>query len=180
MLETKDKEAETMKVVVLSPFKVFLTGVLSALLIGASVLGALALVGVFSSEKAEAYGAAGVGAKAWFFAEGYTGAGFEEWILIYNPPASVGGSGHVIGPTIYMYGPTGEIGTYNVPGMSPGTRFTVNINDAAAFYGYSGDISIVVRSLNYPFICERALYFDYKGQWTGGSQILGYNEGPNE
>ena len=78
-----------MKVIVLSPFKVFLAGVLSTLLIGVSVLGALALVGVFSSEKAEAYGAAGVGAKYWYFAEGYTGAGFEEWLLLYNPPANV-------------------------------------------------------------------------------------------
>jgi hypothetical protein len=33
-----------------------------------------------------------------------------------------------------------------------------------------------VYAASYPFICERALYFNYKGQITGGSQALGYNE----
>ena len=168
-----------MKLIVLNPMKIFLAGVLSALLIGASVLGALALVGVFSSEKAEAYGAAGVGAKAWFFAEGYTGAGFEEWILLYNPPASAGGSDKISGVTIAFYGPGGYVGFYDAV-VNPGQRFSLFVNDVLGdYYGYSGDVSVAVTATE-PIICERALYFNYKGQWTGGSQILGYNEGPNE
>ena len=170
-----------MKVVVLSPMKIFLAGVLSALLIGASVLGALALVGVFSSEKAEAYGATGVGAKYWYFAEGYTGPGFEEWLLLYNPPADMGGSGWGTDVFIHFYGPGGKIGTYIASEIYPGQRRSVNINQVLLdWFGYSGDVSIVAENSSFPFIAERALYFNYKGQWTGGSQVLGYNEGPNE
>ena len=161
---------------VLSPGKVVLAGLISALLVAGSVLGVLALAGVFRSQPAEAYGASGVGAKRWYFAEGYTGPGFEEWILVYNPPDYAGGSGATFGPQIRMYGPGGEIGYYDVPAMAPGQRRSININELCAYYNYSGDVSIYVYAASYPFICERALYFNYKGQITGGSQALGYNE----
>ncbi|RJP26896.1 MAG: hypothetical protein C4536_14930 [Actinobacteria bacterium] len=169
-----------MKVVVLNPWKVFAAGVISCLLVAGSVLGGLALWGVFDSDTAEAYGAAGVGAKTWYFAEGYTGPGFEEWILLYNPPENQGGSGIVVQPGITMYSNGGLIGEAYSPPLLPGQRASININDAAAYYGYSGDVSIVVYSNTYPFLCERALYFNYKGQITGGSQSWGYQEGATE
>jgi hypothetical protein len=170
-----------MKVIVLSPWKVFIAGVLSCLLIVGSVLGALALLGVFRTEPAEAYGADGVGARFWYFPEGYTGPGFEEWILIYNPRADEGGTGIPIAPEIRMYGPEGYIGNFNSPAIQPGQRRSVFINDLAAYYGYTGDVSVVVRGVdNPPFICERAMYFNYKGQITGGSQTFGYQEGAAE
>ena len=170
-----------MKVVVLSPIKVFIVGALTALMIGASVLGALALVGVFSSEKAEAYGATGVGAKYWYFAEGYTGPGFEEWVLLYNPPADVGGSGYGVDVLMKFYGPSGHIGDYIASSIMPGQRRSVNVNQVLLeWFGYSGDVSIVCVNTSFTFMAERALYFNYKGQWTGGSQVLGYNEGPAE
>lgn len=165
-----------MKVVILKPGKVLLAGAVSALLVAGSVLGALALAGVFGEERAEAYGTAGVGAKNWYFAEGYTGPGFEEWILIYNPPKGVGGSGKVIAPIVQIFGNSGPIGSYPLGSIQPGQRYSLNINAAAATFGYSGDVSIAVQDIN-PFICERALYFNYKGQWPGGSQTLGYQEG---
>jgi len=165
-----------MKVVILSPGKVLAAGLLSALLVAAGVLGTLALAGVFRPQRAEAYGEEGVGAKRWFFAEGYTGPGFEEWILIYNPPSGLGGSGNNVAPLIYMYGNSGHIGDYYVPTMQPGQRISLNIKEIAkSLYGYEGDISIVIHGLQ-PFICERALYFNYKGQITGGSHSLGYQE----
>lgn len=171
-----------MKVVVLNPWKVFLAGCISCLLIIGSILGALALWGVFQSDPAEAYGADGVGAKRWYFAEGYTGPGFEEWILIYNPATAEGGSGYSIKPEIRMYDNAGFIGNYVTPPIQPGQRFTVNINDRAAYYGYSGDVSIsvIVPNNSFPFLCERAQYFNYKGQITGGSQTFGYQEGASE
>lgn len=169
-----------MKVVVLSPMKVFIAGAVCCLLIVASVLGALALWGMFDSEPAEAYGAEGVGAKFWYFAEGYTGPGFEEWILVYNPPTSVGGSGFPLDVTLEYYGPGGFIGGSNIS-VAPGQRASVNVNEVLmANYGYSGDVAVVAKNVSFPFICERAIYFNYKGQWNGGSQVLGYNEGANE
>ena len=168
-----------MKVIVLSPWKVFAAGAIVCLLIIGSVLGSMALVGVFRNDTAEAYGADGVGAKTWFFAEGYTGPGFDEWILVYNPEEIYGGTGVSISPVINMYSNAGFIGFYNVGKVVPGQRRSVNINAAAAYYGYAGDVSIVVYD-DHPFLCERAMYFNYAGQITGGSQIFGYQEGANE
>lgn len=170
-----------MQVMIVSPRRVLLAGVVSALLVAGSVLGALALWGFFRADHAEAYGDDGVGAKTWYFPEGYTGPGFEEWILIYNPHEV--GSGKTIKPDIYMYGNSGPIGVYYCPTIQPGQRFTVNINDSAGLYGYSGDISIVVKVADvggHPFLCERAMYFNYKGQINGGSQTFGYQEGAAE
>jgi hypothetical protein len=118
-----------------------------------------------------------VGAKSWYFAEGYTGPGFEEWILIYNPPAAAGGSGQRIAPQVRMFGLQGEIGAYNTPGIDPGERLSLDIKSiAGSLYGYYGDISIYVYNPDYPFICERAMYWEYKGKWAGGSTSLGYQE----
>jgi hypothetical protein len=171
-----------MTIVILDPKKVLIAALISAVLICGSILGVLAFAGVFHSQIAQAYGAAGVGAKEWYFAEGYTGTGFEEWILIYNPSADVGGSGETIRPTIYMFGNGGYVGRWDVPALVPGQRISININQATAYYGYSGDVSINVSSgvSGAPFICERAMYYNYKGQITGGSQVFGYQEGPNE
>ena len=168
-----------MQVIIVSPRKVLLAGAVAALLIAGSLLGVLALAGVFSAEPAEAYGVDGVGAKTWFFAEGYTGPGFDEWILVYNPPENKGGVGVTISPVINMYGNAGPIGVYSVGDIAPGQRRSVNINAAAANYGYAGDVSIVVYD-DRPFLCERAMYFNYGGQITGGSQVFGYQEGANE
>ena len=136
-----------MQVMIVSPRRVLLAGVVSALLVAGSVLGALALWGFFRADHAEAYGDDGVGAKTWYFPEGYTGPGFEEWILIYNPHEV--GSGKSIKPIIYMYGKSGYIGRYDCPSIQPGQRFTVKINDAAAQYGYMGDIFIEVAGTIY-------------------------------
>jgi hypothetical protein len=168
-----------MQVIILSPRKVLLAGVISALLVLGSVLGALAIAGVFRGEAAQAYGADGVGAKTWFFAEGYTGPGFDEWILVYNPTEQDGGSGVSISPVIDMYNSAGLIGVRSIGTVAPGQRRSININEAAAYYGYAGDVSIVVYD-DHPFLCERAMYFNYAGQVTGGSQTFGYQEGANE
>ncbi len=159
-----------MKVVVLNPLKVFVAGIISCLLIVGSVLGVLTLWGVFSSEPAQAVEAAAAGEKIWYFAEGYTGPGFEEWILLYNPESGI----NHIEVQVRYYGPGGFIG-YSVHGIDPGQRLSINVNDLLmSNYGYSGDVSVEVKG-QYPFLCERALYFDYKGQWTGGSHSSGYS-----
>ena len=171
-----------MKIIILSPRKVILAGVISALLIAGAGFGVAAMVGVFVNEPAQAYrwpsdGGQGVGAKDWYFAEGYTGPGFEEWILIYNPPSGVGGSGQSLSPIIEMYGQSGFIGRYDVPTLAPGQRSSININDVAlSLYNYSGNISIYVYHPQYPFLCERSMYWNYKGKWQGGSNTLGYEE----
>jgi hypothetical protein len=171
-----------MKVVILSPTKVIVAGVVAALLIAAAGFGTAAIMGVFRVEPAQAYkwpsdGGTGVGAKSWYFAEGYTGAGFEEWILVYNPPADMGGSGNMVSADLQFFGPNGYIGNFNTGPMAPGQRVSVNINEVLSTkFNYSGDVSIVAYNPNWPFICERAMYWNYKGKWQGGGNVLGYEE----
>ncbi len=167
-----------MKVLVVKPGKVLLAGTASALLLTGAVLGSLALVSALRGERAEAYGKNSVGSLAWYFAEGYTGPGFEEWICIFNPPAEVGGSGRVAFVSLMYYGPNGKIGGQNYQ-MEPGQRISVNINqELKQDYNYVGDVSVAVLSWanNAPVICERAMYFNHRGQVAGGSQTLGYEE----
>ena len=73
--------------VVLDARRVVLAGLLAGLLFFAGVAGSLLLAGMARTDNAAAYGTHNAGAKTWMFAEGYTGPGFDEWILVYNPPA---------------------------------------------------------------------------------------------
>ncbi len=109
-----------------------------------------------------------IGASApatdWFLAEGYTGAGFHEWLCIQNPGAQEA---------------TIEI-TYCVKEGSPVTkgtavpansRMTVPVNTDA---GAGLELSCRIRSTNnVPVIVERPMYFDYSG-WNGGHDVVGY------
>ncbi len=102
-------------------------------------------------------------AERWDLAEGYTGAGFETWILIQNTSpyesadirmAFMGGAG------------IASTRTYQ---LKPGSRTTVFLNDITA----PGDVSVSLYSANgVPVIVERAMYFDYSGI-TGGSASMG-------
>lgn len=167
-----------MKVIVVQPRKVFLAGLFSCLLLAGSVLGVLTLAGVLRSRRAEAYGSQGAGSRTWYFPEGYTGPGFEEYILVFNPPADVGGTGKVAFVTMGFYGQAGMIGFHTL-NVEPGQRASVNINQVLkSRYNYEGDVSVVVGSWDNEatIICERAMYFNYAGHVTGGSQTLGYTE----
>ncbi|MGQ9537069.1 MAG: hypothetical protein ACUVT4_07575 [Actinomycetota bacterium] len=172
------RDGKEMKIVVVSPGRVILAGVLSSLLLASTALGALALAGFFRGERAQAYGAEGVGSRTWYFPEGYTGPGFEEYILIFNPSTDVGGTGKVAFVTMVFYGPNGKIG-YHFVQLEPGQRASVNVKHILRErYHYEGDVSVVVGCWmnNATIICERAMYFQYPGGISGGSQSLGYTE----
>jgi predicted lipoprotein with Yx(FWY)xxD motif len=102
-------------------------------------------------------------AQEWFFAEGYTGPGFEEWLCIQNPGTSEA-------DVTITYYPSGgapiEKGPFTVAAHS---RHTVYVNDDA---GTNLQISAMVAA-DQPVICERPMYFDYHG-WTGGHDVVGY------
>ncbi|MBC7230291.1 MAG: PD40 domain-containing protein [Actinobacteria bacterium] len=97
-----------------------------------------------------------------FFAEGYTGAGFQEYLCLGNPsnvPVDV--------RVTYLFGdgpPRTEI--HNVPGRSRVTR------DVNALAGADRAVSLVCEA-EAPFIAERPMYFDYRGAWTGGHDAVG-------
>ncbi len=103
-------------------------------------------------------------AREWYFAEGTTRPGFDEWLTIQNPSPTQTA-------TIaceYMQASGGSLTrTYGVP---PATRATVNVNAEVA----SADVSMHLTS-NADIICERPMYFNYRGAWTGGHCVAGAN-----
>ncbi|MDD3719607.1 MAG: hypothetical protein PHP28_13215 [Actinomycetota bacterium] len=103
-------------------------------------------------------------AESWFFAEGYTGPGFEEWLCIQNPGATDA-------QVTIVYYPEGG-GTPIVkdqPTVAANSRYTVYVNWDA---GENLPISAEVMSSK-PVIVERPMYFDFRGL-TGGHDVVGF------
>ena len=102
--------------------------------------------------------AMGEASTSWFFAEGTTRPGFDEWICVLNPgdaPCEI---------TFRFLLPTGE-GTPFPASLAPHSRFTLNVNQAA---GPDLDVSVHIEA-NVPVVAERAMYFRYgAGGWAGG------------
>jgi hypothetical protein len=94
-------------------------------------------------------GATDVG-KDWFFAEGYTGGGFHEWLTLQNPgdsPANV----------TVSYLPQGS-GAFNKSYTVPaGSRYTIFVNNEA---GGNLQLSTRIKS-DVGIVAERPMYFDY-------------------
>ena len=108
---------------------------------------------------------AGALSQEWFFAEGYTGPGFEQWLCIQNP------SGEAATVTVEYY--TQELGT--VTGTSsplvvpPDIRLTVNVN-----YDAGPDLQLSTRvTASADVVVERPMYFDFSGR-DGGHDVVGY------
>ncbi len=103
-------------------------------------------------------------ATDWFFAEGYTGNGFEEWLCIQNPgtaPANV---------TI-TYLPEGGTPIVKDPfTVAANSRFTVPVNTNAG-----AGLAICAKVVSdQPVIVERPMYFNFQGKWSGGHDVVGY------
>ncbi|NPV59232.1 MAG: hypothetical protein HPY75_06165 [Actinobacteria bacterium] len=96
--------------------------------------------------------------REWFFAEGTTRAGFEEWICVLNPgdaPCEL---------TFRFLLPEGEAEPFRAV-TGPRSRFTLNVAGAA---GPGLDVSVLLEA-GEPVVAERAMYFRYgPGGWAGG------------
>lgn len=98
----------------------------------------------------------------YYFAEGTTRPGFDEWITLQNPNGSA-----ATATVTYMLGSGQNINkSYTVPAN---TRVTVNVN---ADIGPGQDVSAKVHS-NVPIAAERPMYFSYNGTITGGHLVTG-------
>jgi len=99
--------------------------------------------------------------RVWYFAEGTTRAGFDEYLTLQNPSDE---AAHV--DITYVLG-----GGTTVPGaldIAPRSRATMNVNSAV---GPERDVSLVVES-DTAVVAERPMYFDYRGM-TGGHCEVG-------
>ena len=97
----------------------------------------------------------------YLFAEGYTGAGFEEWLTLYSPWGSVGEDGTDVILDCLFQG--GEEQSFKVH-LDPNKRHTVNINQLV---GEGKNVSMEL-SASEPFLAERPMYFNYRGVCRGG------------
>ena len=97
----------------------------------------------------------------WYFAEGYTGDGFSEFLCLGNPRAA---AANVI--ITYMFNGMPSVDQSVL--VPAGSRVTVDVNN---FVGPGKSVSCIVGA-NKQIVVERAMYFNYAG-WTGGSDTLG-------
>jgi subtilisin family serine protease len=94
---------------------------------------------------------------SWFFAEGYTGPGFDEWLLLFNPTDS-----DRTATITYRFSDGGQtVANYIVDSLS---RYSVHVNNVAP----DRDVAIMVECGGEGLLAERAMYFDYRGAWDGG------------
>ena len=105
-------------------------------------------------------------ATTWYFAEGYTGYSFSEYLTLANPNAATAN----VQVTYYLESGSPIIKTYAVPGNSRATKL---VNSEA---GANHNVSMVVTS-DIPIIAERPMYFTYTGlagySIPGGTDVLG-------
>jgi hypothetical protein len=108
-----------------------------------------------------------LGASTWYFAEGYTGPGFDQYLTILNPnpePAAVTIT-YYLGNDIPLHKQT------IVEGRS---RFTVVVHEAALGVGRDQEVAARVTT-THPggIIVERPIYFTYGDTITGGHNVAG-------
>lgn len=106
---------------------------------------------------------------SWYFAEGYTGPGFTEYLTIQNPGAT---EADVVIEYMLNDEENPPAQTLTVPAT---TRSTVNVNEVI---GPDHEVSAKVTTTNETLvIVERPLYFDYgDGDAEGGHVVVGVNE----
>ncbi|MHB8780521.1 MAG: DUF5719 family protein [Candidatus Geothermincolia bacterium] len=99
--------------------------------------------------------------ETWYFAEGYTGTGFDEYILVQNPGAR---------PTTVTFKFLTAAGlarqeSFEVPARS---RFTLPVHR----YVPGEEVSVAVSSSGAGVVAVRSMYFDYRGK-RGGHAAAG-------
>lgn len=100
--------------------------------------------------------------RNWYFAEGTTRGGFQEWLCLLNP-----NTGDVDVTVRYLMD-NGENWAELISVPAQGRR-TIDVCNRV---GVGRDLSIVVEA-DSPVVAERPIYFDYNGKWRGGHTVTG-------
>jgi hypothetical protein len=108
---------------------------------------------------------------SWYFGEGYTGPGFDQYLTILNPngwPAPV---------TITYYRGGGQPPVINNVNVAANSRFTVAVHEPGQGVGRNQEVSALVESaVAGGIVVERPIYFAYTGSMgriTGGHNAMG-------
>ncbi len=110
-----------------------------------------------------AIGISPFGTSTFYFAEGYTGEGFQEYLCLLNPNDAAT-TAHI--KFMFKDGTTQE----NDVAIGKTTRETINVN---GLVGPNKDVSIQITS-GAPIVAERPMYFNYQGKWSGGHDVIGF------
>jgi hypothetical protein len=100
--------------------------------------------------------------REWYFAEGCTRTGFNQWICLQNPNAEA-----TVAKILYVMEDGGRIEREYA--LAPRSRFTVNVNNDVA---RQHDVSARVTS-GLPIVVERPMYFLYNSIIDEGSNAMG-------
>ena len=136
----------------------------------ASVLTAAAATGVSAAWNG-GHNAMGCPAasRTWYFAEGTTRPGFDEWVCLLNPnPVETEAS--------FTYMPGGGDAFERSYALPPDSRTTV---DVKAEVPAGNDVSLKIDA-GLPVIAERPVYFRYNRTWTGGHTVVGASQPSRE
>lgn len=108
---------------------------------------------------------------SWYFAEGTTIPGFQEWLCILNPSSERTASVNIK----YMIEDQSQTTLVKTQDINPSSRFTQNVRDIV---GDNKNVSIKVSGLSSEdtVVCERSMYFNYQNKWNGGHDSLGANQ----
>jgi len=104
-------------------------------------------------------------AKTWYFAEGYTGGSFTEYLTLANPNPTTAN----VSVQYLLQGQSPVTKNYTV---SANARKTLNVNTEL---GQGIGVSMVVTS-DLPIVAERPMYFTFTGAGLnvpGGTDVLG-------
>lgn len=100
--------------------------------------------------------------NTWYFAEGTTRPGFEEWLCLGNPGITAANVN-----VTYIFNDGNSVTLpYSVPAFK---RYTIDVN---ATVGPDKDVGLKIDS-DQPLVAERPMYFDYRNKWNDGSITLG-------
>jgi hypothetical protein len=100
--------------------------------------------------------------NSWYFAEGTTRAGFEEWLTLENP----GDIDSQATLSFMLEDGTVSDHVVEVPAHTRVTRYVPE------FVGLERDVSVAIWS-NRAIVAERPMYFLYHGIWAGGHDVKG-------
>jgi hypothetical protein len=111
-------------------------------------------------------GACAVGAtgtsKTWYFAEGTTREGFDEYLCLLNP-------GEAAANVHIEYMTPGRVNYFQDVTVDPRSRKTVRVSDVVP----PGEDIAAMLSSNNAIVAERPMYFLFKGSIPGGDDVMG-------
>ena len=111
---------------------------------------------------------AGAPKASWLFAEGYTGAGFDQYLVVLNPHATAA----PVTITYYLNG--GGAPLVRSLTVAPYSRAAVAVHDAGQV-GRDKEVCAKVET-SHPggVVVERPMYFTYGAATDGGHTVMGF------